>query len=285
MNNKSINFRFTSFLNTLIVALAACFYSCEKEATNIKLPSAIPKLVVGCYISPQDSIVTLTLTRSKPVFGSTSPSGYKPVTDASVIISNSTQSVTLSYNDLTEKYEVSSALFPIEGGATYELNVLTPQGESVSSSCKVPASNINSASIELTDVENSTKVITVKWQDNPAETNYYVVHGEIETLEKIGEDTLIGNMNTDNYNTVNDSKSIGNELSMRLMAKQPTEKVVFTRYNAYLLNVDVNYYLLNKAVADYREGDPFSEPLPLYTNIKNGLGVFAAYQKIILRKQ
>ena len=43
------------------------FYACEKEA-NVKIPETEPKPVLVCFISPEDSLISVSLTNSIPLY-------------------------------------------------------------------------------------------------------------------------------------------------------------------------------------------------------------------------
>mgnify|MGYP003444346138 FL=1 len=129
MSNDSLKRKQYFRLMLFPVVLSVMFlYSCVKEVKNIKLPPSDPKLVVGCFISPQDTLIALTLKRSSPLFGSGNGSSqHEPVTGASVIISGNAGSVQLNYNSKRKQYEASKKTFPISGGETYNLTISTPQ--------------------------------------------------------------------------------------------------------------------------------------------------------------
>jgi len=50
-------------------------------------------------------------------------------------------------------------------------------------------------------------------------------------------------------------------------------------YIIELLSLNKAGYLYRRSVEDYRnsKGDPFSEPVLIYSNIENGFGIFAGY--------
>ena len=49
-------------------------------------------------------------------------------------------------------------------------------------------------------------------------------------------------------------------------------------FEIILMKVDVNYYNYYKTLNNYADGDPFAEPVILFSNIQNGLGVFCNFQ-------
>lgn len=280
MSNDSLKRKQYFRLMLFPVVLSVMFlYSCVKEVKNIKLPPSDPKLVVGCFISPQDTVIALTLKRSSPLFGSGNGSSqHEPVTGASVIISGNAGSVQLNYNSKRKQYEASKKTFPISGGETYNLTISTPQGEKVSATCQVPPSNISSLTIDFADTLSASKIIMVKWQDIPGQSNQYVVYAQTEEFDAKNEDTLYVKMTSDEP-TQRDTQKDGMELSSRLERGRFNDEQHVISYTIHILNVDVNYFLYKRSLDNYKGDDPFSEPSLMYTNIKGGIGIFAAYQK------
>ena len=259
---------------------------CVKDATNVKLPDTPPKLVVGCFISPQDTLIVVTLSRSNPIFGPAhNNSNNLLVADASVIISDGAASVVVPYNSVNERYELPATMLTIASGQTYSLNISTPKGESVSASCTVPPSNLASLTVEFIDTASSTKRINVKWTDIPNETNYYRIFAQTVFADSFANDTAYNEMYSDN-SLQNDYDKDGKEMTSKLNGySYYTGGNGYTKigYDFYLLNIDAEYYKYQNSLNNYTYGDPFSEPIPLYTNIKGGLGIFGAYQKFYIR--
>jgi len=279
--NKQIYLRIF-FLFILFIFLLV---RCQKEVTNIKLPETNPKLVAGCFISPQDTLIVVTLTRSNPIFGSGHNSSNNSfVTDASVIISNGINAVAVPYNNTNWQYELQASAFPVLSGKTYYLNISTPKGENVSARCAVPPSNLSSMTIDFIDTTSSEQKINVKWTDIPNQINYYRVFAQTVMQDSFMNDTTYFEMYSDN-SLQNDNEKDGQEMSSKLNAYSSyggTNNII--GYDFYLLNIDEEYYKYYRSLENFSYGDPFSEPSPLYTNINGGLGVFAAYQKIHVRK-
>ncbi len=57
------------FLFLCIIVNSLTFVSCERDAT-VELPDTEPKPVLVCFISPQDSMIRVTLTNSRPIYSS-----------------------------------------------------------------------------------------------------------------------------------------------------------------------------------------------------------------------
>src|SRR4051794_17551506 len=115
----------------LQIVTVLCLTGCEKEA-KIKLPPAENKLVVTCFISPGDSVVTAAVQSSKPKYAQ---AGYASlylqgmIQDAIVILSDGTTSIQLHFNNTYGFYKASTDNLPIVSGKTYYLSVTTPDGK------------------------------------------------------------------------------------------------------------------------------------------------------------
>ena len=283
MSNKTIHTKSISSLLGLMICILLA--GCEKDVDNIKLPKTDPKLVVGCFISPQDNYISVTLTRSNPIFGpGHSNTGSLPVEDASVIISDGSNAVTIPYDISNEHYEIPASAFPIIAGQTYGLTVSTPKGENVSGSCTVPPSNPVLLTVNFTDTSSYNKKITVKWQDISGEVNYYRVVGQMVSIDPATPgDTSFTYMYIAS-SLYNDHDKDGNEMYAKLEGYwDGNSGSQLIAYDFYLLNIDPEYYTYQNSIDHYTYGDPFSEPSLIYTNIKGGLGVFAAYQILRVR--
>jgi hypothetical protein len=127
------------------------------------------------------------------------------------------------------------------------------------------------------------KILNVKWQDLPNETNYYRLFGQLVSVNA-PNDTTYDDMWGDNT-LYNDYEKDGNEIYSTLRGESGFYGSGYpvAAYDIYLFNIDEHYYSYQNSLDHYTYGDPFSEPSPLYTNIKGGLGIFAAYQKLFVR--
>lgn len=242
------------------------------------------------------------------------------VENAVVVLSNSkNQSVEIPYYKPEMLYKIDAGKFPIEAGETYTLNIETPIGK-VEATCKVPKENTIATNYKidtLTDNINgiSSKLfrITYDWKDITGQTNYYTTKTTLTTPMRLFTGTsqyppkyiirtikYYGYWNEDNGQQIyqtdmnRDGKSISSPIGMVQLGMD----VVYSngeRYNAIfagekstitleVLNTDKNYYDYHRSVRinNRQDGNPFVEPVPIPTNIKNGLGCFAASNKSTL---
>ena len=270
--------------------------SCTKNADNIPLPNSDAKLVVGCFISPQDSFIVVTLTRSNPIFGKSQNYSSQP-TDATVIISSGSSSMKIPYNGSTG-YELAASLFPIIAGTNYQLKISTPQNEMVTANCTVPISAIPSFQIQEDSI-NLT--VNIKWQDIPNQANYYKVMGyqfKKNRFQTGRQDTLYdlthnevmyGGSKRNTLNLINDQDKDGGQFKVEFKVASflyyPDPSNSFIRgFDFCLMNLSHELYTYIYSLDNaYNDGNPFSEPSPVYSNINGGLGIFAAFQRTYIK--
>jgi hypothetical protein len=239
---------------------------------------------VVCFITPQDQVLSVAVTRSNPIFQSYQVNTTSAVADATVYLSNSSTSVQLQFDPVLECYTASAASFPVTAGTTYFLSVSTPQNEVANATTTVPLQNVAGFSVTMTDSLESDpwfQRLSTKFDftftDHSGESNYYRFFSTVLTRDTITNDTtshrFINSLMNDagydgvqvhqvhtgdwsNYNMTNASEVIG--------------------YDCWLFNVNLDYYNFHKSLYGSHGDDPFSEPSLIYTNINGGLGVFGA---------
>lgn len=236
------------------------------------------------------------------------------ISNATVTLSNGEKTIDLSYNPTEKWYEFrpSSNTMRIENGKEYFLNI-NHENSIAKASTIVPQRQDGLVQVISKIEENvfsfrnqddqlslllSAKVTFDLDQANPT---YYRVRGEVESvLEDVlyeegkepefyfrngfrrirfnnqgivnGFDLGIGRSTTvtGSTNISNPNYRIGNEFFSS--TKFPEIKSLYTE----LMTINEPYYLYYKSIVDFRNGNPFVEPTPIYTNIEGGLGVFAA---------
>jgi hypothetical protein len=182
--------------------------SCEKEVTNIKIPQSPPKLAIAAFISPQDTIIRVSVVKSIPVLGKGSLS-TENIKDAVVVVSDESNSVTLLFNENERIYTIDAKEFPILPGKTYFLSVNNSEGLQATASCTIPLSYTNTLEMIVDSVDNEYggKLYSMQllWKDIPAEVNYYrfaaevkveyqTVSGEVYSTSNLGYLIAIANL-------------------------------------------------------------------------------------------
>jgi hypothetical protein len=269
------------FLMTLIL-------SCTKEA-KIKLPTQEEKLVVTCFISPADTVLTAVVRSSSPKYNvRKSNSIVEGITNAEVIISSDQGTGKFNYDKTSACYTLSPTDFAIFPGKKYFLTVKTPDGKQTSANTIVPSDtlpikqfevkmNYNEDSTQL-DMNTLGEVAAIKGRTNyvaiffrqiyvPSDTSIY---SDYDPYENMG------------YGTFDDDE------------KQPHDSFVFqSRDGGYsgqsyftqfysdfwVLNCSKEFYLYNRSLqlASEVNDNPFGDPVFVYSNMDKGFGCFGAY--------
>jgi hypothetical protein len=190
-----------------------------------------------------------------------------------------------------------SSELSIEEGNTYVLKVESDKGLFAEASCTVPFKKnlfpeLDTVSITYTYSYDNSKY-TLKqsdfyFTDIKGEENYYGVFSELTwpnppyTYSKTQNKILVDSK----YNCFNDKGIDGNRLKIPLEPFSVSFLHDSTYFKIYLLNTDRPYYDYHKSIENYQSGEiPFTEASPIYSNVKGGLGIFAAYtyDSIVIR--
>jgi Domain of unknown function (DUF4249) len=339
--------------NILFMLLTLSLLSCETLVDDLPLsrfPELKSKLVLTSFISTIDTVISVKLTQSVPLFGeypkpkiekvlgfngdSITVVNYNEdnvVADAQVVLANGQNSIIIPYNKVTRQYDMAANKFPIVAGKTYTLTAKT-KDLFIETSTTVPFEIIKIENIKIDStfekvtiweangagqgqpVDKLLKVINVDfdWIDIPKVNNYYKVEAFIENkiefplLEK-KEITYrpTFNKNFANWDGKNyapkkkyvtdenlDGKSIFSPKGKIRIYPQnrnngltfegkfyPIKEQDFKTLTVKLLNVNKDFYQNQISLETFSasDGNPFSEPVQVYSNIKNGLGCFGAY--------
>ncbi|RAK02503.1 uncharacterized protein DUF4249 [Larkinella arboricola] len=180
----------------LSVLLVFGTMACQNLVTEIdpsRLPQMDRKLVVNGYLSPQDTVLAVSVSSSQTVLGDIVGDSVNTVGEATVTIRSEGKAITLAYDPAERAYLADARRFPIQAGKTYTVQVDAPGFETVTSSCTVPQA-VPVAELKLDSTRNYTDSgieltwtygVRVVWQDPAGETNFYRVVGYGECLSRI----------------------------------------------------------------------------------------------------
>lgn len=300
-----------------LVFVSSCD-SLRQEVNPDRLTKEPEKVVVSCFISPQDTVLAASVTRSQPVLGVANRS-FLDIQNAVVTLSDGSRSITLRYGSTPQSgfqapgsyYSARASELPIVAGRTYTLRVEVPDGRRVEATCTVPENVVinsvllDSATVNRFDGPTKEYYARVRWRDPAGQSDFYRAAGD-NAYEVIGQiyrggnqpprDTVYqsgGSWYFDNGALVSDAGNDG-----QLLASERGRLAVGYSYTAgrqrisppkgplhiYLLHVDENYYRYHDAVQRQNrvDGNPFAEPVLIPTNIQGGLGCFGAYNRSML---
>lgn len=288
---KQIFYLILFFFSFLIV-------SCE-TTVEVKLPDQESKIVVNATISP-DSVLAVHISRSV---------GALENKQKSIIYS---AKVKLYENDVfkeelllnSQGFFSSPSLFKPKPENNYKIEVSASNYKSVVAVSKVPIIVIP-ASITYIDsafTENDPFSGNKEWysqidvtiNDDASVTNYYAIQllqqtPIFDTLNNIIAYSLYPiyiKTNNPNAEVTDTDCMISDEFfsgsSYKISINTSTYNIAndsISTYYLYFKNISNELYLYKKTLNKYynANGNPFAEPVRVYSNIENGMGIFCAY--------
>lgn len=282
---------------------------CQKEV-KIDLPTESPKLVVNCFFNP-DSTWKVRISSTISLSGKDKP-GF--ISNATVeLYENNALISTLSHADSGYYINSQKPLF----NKQYTLKVTAPDFESVECSDKLISSttafttkfDTTERFITIKELAFSENIpvsqLQINIKDDPTVRNFYELRGiyfkkdpkhpEVRTV--VFHSFYPGLETFSNYQKLvlfKDSLFSGTETMVTLYLSNrgafggtslPNGNIGVAWWKVDDLYLDIKqvseqYFLYQKTFLQqkYNQENPFSEPTKVYSNVKNGLGIFAGYQ-------
>lgn len=153
---KTMKMRITGILFLLVCFSSGCF----DQAAEVDLPTYTKRIAITCYLSPKDPNISLELGYTLPYFGK--QNGEIPrVGDAKVVLSDLTtgKTVQLPFDSSIMLYRVRAFALPIVNGHEYRADVTLNDGTTFWSKTTIPAvlqeKDLRLGKIILGKLENS----------------------------------------------------------------------------------------------------------------------------------
>jgi hypothetical protein len=249
-----------------------------------------PKLAVSSFITAGDTLIQVQLSKSVPVYQRSSDVQTN-ITDAVVSISGNGRSVNLTYDTESRLYQISIDSFFVVEGETYTLRV-THNNEQVEATTTVPRRFNLQGSATISQLNRSSFGYSqlyygcqFNFSGNPAPQAYYGLSFQLMLVSN-GVERSNGYYSNESFSLTKMDYYKANQPNQSMLAILK-EKV--PQYNAasndssffriHLWQADEAFYEFNRtADLNYRSSDEFfSEPVPIYSNVKGGLGCFGSY--------
>jgi hypothetical protein len=292
----------------LIVIILFLLSSCERE-THINIPPQAPKLVTESK-QAQNALPVARVSRTRgvtdplPQGGQTDPYIVKNATV--LLYENDILKDTLKYNNSTERYK--AAIARIQPGKTYKLVLSAPNflaAEAISfTPVFVPINNlVFNRNARFDPDGNQQDEVRISFIDNGSTEDYYLLHifdanGDYlycvntndKDVEKLvyddpfyADDCLISNrllLSDLNFNGT--TKTLIFYTESGSLDPQSTPGGT-RRATVELLHINKDYYKYIKSLNNYENanGNPFAEPVNLYSNASNGYGLFTTYSMAV----
>lgn len=281
--------------NLLLSILTIILFSCQKEI-EYKGDLGENFLVVNGIIE-NDSVVRISLSKSTPAIGEQATGSSEIISLATLTLTDNSTSETFTSNSVNSQgyYEFGTTA---KTGHSYSISIAHPSFTLATSTSSVPQNlsilswdstsynETNSYSSELTKI----KSVNIHWQDLDGANKYAVKVFSIDTLTGIETslfpripDFLFGNsfeegkislFNDETFNTTTMSLNISFEKDFYYdMTYTPVGEKSY-RIVLYNLSNDVYNYIVSTSKAVQSGNSPFAQPVKVYTNITNGLGIF-----------
>ncbi len=269
------------YLYFVIIPIA--FISCEKYI-DMKIPDKGRKPVVNCMFY-NDSVFTVQVFESRFILDE---SNYEPVNNAIVtIIENETTIDTLHYNYQGYYNKLN---FTAQYGKNYKIAV-TYNGQTAESYGNIPAKQpiTNIDTITIPSQNGDLFRFDIKIDDPANETNYYLLK-----IAKLNVDYYNNNMQ-DIWASSSDpslaeqfhgtfiikdnlfngkTKTFPLDIDYNNLYSSNSDSIKFY-ISLYSISKDFYLYAVTSQAQSNNNGSPFSEPIMVYNNIKNGYGIFA----------
>jgi hypothetical protein len=270
---KAVFIIYVSILTLFIVT------SCEEDADNVRIPEFKQKMVISGFIT------TYKPNQYIKIYGNLGLYGNRFINpDPIQKITVSDGSLEAPLDTTRMGYVIRSSDILIGEGKTYTLRIWNSSGLAAEASCTVPfkrtfdlkADTIKTSSETLS---NKYYKVSIGFNDFKGEDNYYrLACYQASYYSKPKYVTSISKLTQSDEEFFDDKGRDGIRLSSELGMTGISPGMDSSFLKIYLLNLDKPYYNFYKSIKNYVSGeDPFTEPSPVYTNVKGGLGVFASY--------
>ncbi len=300
-----------------LVGIALLLAACVQDVRRVEVPEEEPLLVVGAFFSPDDTVHLVRVSRTQPVFGRQEPPG--PVKDATVRLSDGQRTFVFTFEDQDGNWghyflpDEGRAI--IRPGQTYELVVEAANGRRAEATCRIPTQRFAADEITIAfdsiirpdrfssvDGQPCTiaeQFIRLQWPDRRADDQYRVLV-QYEVMSYLYDWTDTGPVLIDSIvewrdsdfslfelGFVTDRQRTGGQVNVRSAWQQynicPGSYFVRPRplrLAISVLTTDDDYRRYYADLSYYVEGDPFSEPKNMHTNVRNGLGLVTGYTAV-----
>ncbi len=290
----------------LILPLSILLFSCEKTEKIENFPMSPSKLVLNCQLNP-DSVIQLLLYKSLSVLDN---APNKNITNAKVelyrdnilIASLPAANQQMKYIFEGIKPEIDHAYKVVATAADYE----SVWAEVVMPAVVYPDKILTSVSDTSSWIEyyfndtiyNTTGKVSVTLTDPAKAVNYYALKlYYLSTYYQRNEygDTIASYTNKSGLNSYNNTSAsplidynfgYGYYFTDQFFNGSQVTIDIPVRYSGYsrcltvyveLISVSEGQYLYDKSkmIFNNNNGNPFTEPIQIYTNVNNGFGIFS----------
>jgi hypothetical protein len=267
------------------IAFVAVAASCNQQIP-FDDPQTEPKLVVHSFIEPNDP-VSVSVSRSSSILR---PRDVEVLNDvAASFYENGTH-----VGDFTvDESDIYNLDFYPTLGNVYEVRVEDDELESISSETTIPSpASVSNVTVEDVELLDDDSVFRIAFDlDDPDGENFYILHvvqqfsvGSQSGVSFVSTEPYFLGGSQDNYfwsgAAFRDDSFNGQKKRMVIDVDwfNPGEDIT---YQILLVTASEEHFLYHLSYRAYQEtnGDPFAQPVQIFSNVENGLGIFAGHNK------
>lgn len=287
--------------------------ACEKNVT-VEIPATDPKIVMFCN-QRLNTDFTAAVTRTRgildPVTGINGPVEPFRLNNATVLMyENDVLLDTLKYDAASNTYSTRRARRPLPG-RRYRLKASAPGYADVEAISAVPPQMVVSSFQYVKNVRTNAdgdpmNDINISFNDPPGEKNFYLVRVRVcyfnggiysdaycvstkdrdveanADFDPTSADPCYDGgrllMKDDNFNgRLKQLKLSVNDFEVQTFVDGNNGRRYLPFVEIWQITEDYYKYLKSDNAFNISSGNPFAEPVLIYTNVKNGWGVFSVY--------
>ncbi len=296
-----------TFVNLLIFCFSCLLFSCEKTEKIENFPMSPSKLVLNCQLNP-DSVIQLLLFKSLSVLDNAT---NKNITNAKVelyrddILIASLPAANKQYMYVFDgiKPEINHTYKVVASASGYETvwaEVALPEAVFPDKVTTTVIDTFYWYEYYMNDtIYNATGKVTVTFTDPAKASNYYALEVySFYTYYQTNENgdtvqSVTTKVGLNSYNNTTNSPLIdytlgygyyftdkffnGSQVTLDIPVRYSGNTRSTTVY-VELISVSETQYFYDKSkmIFSNNNGNPFTEPVQIYTNIHNGFGIFSA---------
>lgn len=274
----------------LYLLIILSLYSCTKEA-DIDPPDTQKKPVITCFISPDEPQISVRIGLSIPRFGvdSTQQKKYL-IKDARVEIKSIKRSILLSYDASNGIYTASDdTLEFLRPGFIYTLSVQTSNYGILTATTQIPTQTMMCDSVSTKSINSRDSYLSVNAYIRGPEREYnrmaLVFNAQVFDLNNLNSplDTLLIGNTFINYleeEGLLKQKSFRVSNDIYIFKNDTLNQNLFLKCELALMQSDTAFYAYHKSLqlGLDNNGNPFADPVMIYSNINGALGCFGSYR-------
>lgn len=288
---------------TIVVLSFILITSCQ-VALDVDIQEQKSKLVLNSIIS-SDCVIVAYVSKSWDILDTIHY--YNPPVEAIVQVSDENGSENILVKTIDRNYRQSyrSNLSPIPGH-TYTLKVSADGLESISATAILPGLIENvQVTIDSLHPVGDKLPIEVKFSDRTDQKNYYEAY-LIQKVKRLNRSWDSSGQEITYYDTAwyryklyyeyidySNNKSLLADVycngtctiksTLDASSYNSTHQILEAKIEVLNISPDYFEYLSTAHLQSETNNDPFSQPVQIFNNIKNGFGIFAGYSRTYVK--